>query len=146
MWETLNNYGCVPNKSLILKFPDKSIFKDEKLIIDFIRGYFDGDGCISFCDKTHTRPCISVLGTKDLLTHIDKYIFDDATTLYANSKNNDITLVYCKAGAKAVAFMYMLYYKSNIYLDRKYNLFLQFKDCRFKVKALKLLEGKIGEG
>jgi len=28
----------------------------------------------------------------------------------------------------------------------KYNLFLQFKDCRFRAKALKLLEGKIGEG
>jgi len=66
--------------------------------------------------------------------------------LQKNDKNNDITLVYTKVGAKAVAIMYMLYYKSNIYLNRKYNLFLQFKNCRFKAKALKLLEGKIGEG
>lgn len=47
---------------------------------------------------------------------------------------------------KAVAIAYMLYYKSTIYLDRKYLNFLQFQNCRFKVKALKLLEGKIGEG
>ena len=29
---------------------------------------------------------------------------------------------------------------------RKYQKILQIKDCRFKAKALKLLEGKIGEG
>lgn len=47
LWNTLNNYGCIPNKSLTLKFPDESIFKSKDLIRHFIRGYFDGDGCFS---------------------------------------------------------------------------------------------------
>jgi hypothetical protein len=38
--------GAIPNKSLLLKFPNLSIFKSEDLIRHFIRGYFDGDGCI----------------------------------------------------------------------------------------------------
>ena len=42
----LSELGAPPKKSLILKFPDKNIFKSEDLIRHFIRGYFDGDGCI----------------------------------------------------------------------------------------------------
>ena len=46
----------------------------------------------------------------------------------------------------AVANIEAIYYKANIFLTRKYNKYLQIRNCRFKVKALKLLEGKIGEG
>lgn len=38
--------GAGPKKSLTLKFPDENIFKSKDLIRHFIRGYFDGDGCI----------------------------------------------------------------------------------------------------
>lgn len=44
LWETLNPYGCTPQKSLTLEFPDKNIFKSVDLIRHFIRGYIDGDG------------------------------------------------------------------------------------------------------
>lgn len=37
IWQQLNDKGCVPNKSLILDFPNKNIFKDENLIRHFIR-------------------------------------------------------------------------------------------------------------
>lgn len=37
--------GCVPNKSLVLQFPtEKQVPKE--LQSHFIRGYFDGDGCV----------------------------------------------------------------------------------------------------
>ena len=39
----LIKFGVVPNKSLVLKFPD---FIDERLMPHFIRGYFDGDGSV----------------------------------------------------------------------------------------------------
>lgn len=41
--DDLVKHGCVENKSLILQFP-KTV--PEKLMSHFIRGYFDGDGCI----------------------------------------------------------------------------------------------------
>ena len=44
--ERLSELGASPRKSLTLKFPNKDIFKSEDLIRHFIRGYFDGDGCI----------------------------------------------------------------------------------------------------
>lgn len=72
-WETLNSKGCVPRKSLILKFPDISIFTDLSLIRHFIRGYVDGDGCLTWGDSEHKKPFLSILGTKDLLEGIRKY-------------------------------------------------------------------------
>lgn len=146
LWETLNNYGCTPQKSLTLEFPKLKIFKDKSLIRHFIRGYFDGDGCISHNDKEQEIPCINVLGTNEMLTPIQNMILMDDNPFYLNNPKNKITLVISRSTAKAVMFMYALYYKSNIYLDRKYQKFLQYKDCRFKAKALKLLEEKIGEG
>ena len=146
LWETLNSYGCTPNKSLTLKFPDESIFTNKSLIRHFIRGYFDGDGCISYNDKEHQKPCCSVVGTEEFLKKIQEYVLEDSVKLGKNHGISKETKVYTLSANKAEAFIYTLYYKSNIYLDRKYNLFLYFKDCRFKAKALKLLEGKIREG
>ena len=39
----LENLGMVANKSLILAFPT---FISKELMPHFIRGYFDGDGCV----------------------------------------------------------------------------------------------------
>ena len=41
--EDLVKLGATPRKSLTLKFP---FFLEEKLVPHFIRGYFDGDGCV----------------------------------------------------------------------------------------------------
>lgn len=43
--EDLIHLGCIPRKSLTLQFPDKQLIPKE-LMHHFIRGYFDGDGCI----------------------------------------------------------------------------------------------------
>jgi hypothetical protein len=57
LWEDLNKWGCVPNKSLILKFPDSEIFNnDESLILSFIRGYFDGDGSLGYYMHSKSNP------------------------------------------------------------------------------------------
>jgi intein/homing endonuclease len=42
-------------------FPNIDIFKDKSLIIPFIRGYFDGDGCLT---NTKKYPKVSFLGTE----------------------------------------------------------------------------------
>lgn len=43
MYNDLNNLGVTPNKSLSLQFPKTM---EKKLMPHFIRGLFDGDGCI----------------------------------------------------------------------------------------------------
>lgn len=139
LWETLNSYGCTPKKSLTLKFPNENIFKSKDLIRHFIRGYFDGDGSLGLYDK----PEISCLGAKEFLSKMVSYL--EPRHLFSNN-HSDFTFAFSFSGIKATAYLYHLYYKSTIYLDRKYQIFNKIKDCRFKEKSLKLLERKFREG
>ena len=139
LWNILNSYGCTPKKSLSLEFPDLNIFKDKLLVRHFIRGYIDGDGSIGF----YQNVSLSCLGTKNFLNGLLNFL--EPRNLFENH-HSDTTFVFKFSGVKAVAYLYHLYYKSTIYLERKYQIFNKIKDCRFKEKSLKLLESKIGEG
>lgn len=44
--EDAKKLGLVNNKTNLLEFPDKTILP-EKLISHFVRGFFDGDGCVT---------------------------------------------------------------------------------------------------
>ena len=140
LWETLNSYGCTPNKSLNLTFPDIKIFKYKWLIIPFIRGYFDGDGSVSSNSNKSIK--ISIVGTTNFLNVISNIFFKNK--LIKNHDNNDKTYVYNLSLRKARVFLYVIYYNASIYLDRKYQKFYN-QDCRLMAKAIKLLQSKIGE-
>jgi len=49
----INKYRIIPNKTkdLTFEFPFDTI--PDEFLWDFIRGFFDGDGQISYSDKTH---------------------------------------------------------------------------------------------
>lgn len=131
MFEVLSSYGCTPRKSLTLKFPDITIFKYDHLIRHFIRGYVDGDGCLSFSNKDHTKANISILGTEDFLNGIQK-IYGTNKKMHLNNKNNNITKVLSFYGKAAFAFADYLYQDSTIHLDRKYKRYLEY--CRLYQK------------
>lgn len=125
LFNTLTNYGCTIRKSLTLKFPNINIFKNENLIRHFIRGYFDGDGCISYSNKEHTYPIVTVLGTKEFLDGIQKIY--NSNHKYSNAnKNQEITKQLSFSGKSAINFMHWLYKDSKIYLERKFN---RYKEC-----------------
>lgn len=117
LWETLNNYGCVPNKSLVLEFPKEEIFKNKDLIRHFLRGYFDGDGCISISRKDQIS--CSVLGTKSFLEKYLEYCPDNIGIQIKQPKGR--VSVFSYSTKRAIDFAEFLYSDSNVYLDRKYN-------------------------
>lgn len=127
MFNTLCSYGCTPRKSLTLQFPDKSIFADESLIRHFIRGYVDGDGCLSYGNKQHTKASISILGTENFLTGIQE-IYGSSKNLHNNARNQDITKVLDYNNRQAYEFAKWLYEDATVYLDRKYEKYLDY--CR----------------
>lgn len=54
--ESLSKLGCIQGKTYLLQFPDLRT----DLIQHFIRGYFDGDGCLSITsrkDRTSNSKC-----------------------------------------------------------------------------------------
>lgn len=126
LWETLNNYGCTPRKSLTLKFPDESIFKSKDLIRHFIRGYFDGDGCISYSNKEHTILNMQLLGTKSFLQSCLLYLpeeFKSLTLRHNHNNEEEETYLINTSRFKAYRFFKFLYLNSNIYLERKFSRF-----------------------
>ena len=142
LWDILNSYGCTPRKSLTLKFPDKTIFKDKSLIRHFIRGYWDGDGCLTY--KRLGYPTISVLGTEHFLTNI-QLILNTSNTLYNNNnKETCITKVLKYNGVLAYNICKYMYNDCTIYLDRKYEKYLEY--CRLYEESCKEPQTKIGEG
>lgn len=129
LWNTLNNYGCTPNKSLTLQFPNESIFKDKSLIKHFIRGYFDGDGCISYSNKEHTTLNMQLLGTKCFLQTLLNYLpeeFRNLTIRHNHNNENEQTYFISTSNKKAYRFFKYLYQDSKIYLDRKYSRFAHY--------------------
>ncbi len=147
LWQTLNSLGCTPKKSLVISFPDSSIFKSPNLIKHFIRGYWDGDGCLSWCDKEHTQPHVSILGTEDFLTSIKKYLplkFDYVLEKANKDSSNEITKQFSVCGKNGYELAKYLYSNSTIYLERKYEKYLEY--CRLYEKSDRLLETKIMEG
>ena len=158
LWNTLNNYGCTPQKSLTLIFPDPQIFTNRCLIKHFIRGYFDGNGCISqtssnahhrtYMDDEMLSPVSKFTGPKAILEVIQSYIPIDNNDrkLEQNSNNNDIiyTLTYSQQKSR-ILFKY-LYNDCTIYLNRKYKLAEFFKNnCRSFKELKELLVDNIGE-
>lgn len=139
LWTDLNKKGCVPNKSLILQFPNKNIFKTKKLIYDFIRGYVDGDGTLGVYrhSKSNNRleESLLIVGTKDFLIGVQKYLGNGFLMQKTNCNKNTYRLGYCTKKAHVAADL--LYKNASIYLNRKYNIYVN------KFAALK--SGKIGE-
>lgn len=144
LWEILNSYGCTPRKSLTLKFPNKNIFKDNSLIRHFIRGYFDGDGCITYQDNLHKYPELLILGTKDFLVHISDYFNISKNHIYnANKKSSQTYSLNIYKKIDVFRISNLLYNKSLIYLTRKYIKYLEV--CRLCEESYRELETKIGE-
>lgn len=125
LFDTLNLYGCTERKSLTLKFPDENVFKSKDLIRHFIRGYFDGDGTISFCRRLNNifKPKVSLLGTYNMLQKI-------VTIVGLNTKlkvtNNNYTYYISLSIKDSFKLMYYMYEDSNIYLNRKYERYSNF--------------------
>lgn len=152
LWETLNSYGCTPRKSLTLEFPKEEIFiESEKynrkdLIRHFIRGYFDGDGCISRYVNVHTVSLhTEVLGTNNFIQNIIKYSNISGKTSYdKRHSGNTISLRFSKENG--TKFINYLYNNSTMYLDRKYKLYEFFKNGSRSVEEFtELLQTNIGE-
>jgi intein/homing endonuclease len=123
----LNSYGCTPRKSLTLQFPKKSIFKTNSLIRHFLRGYIDGDGCITYATKDHSGMNLNLLGTKQFLVDFQNNLPLEKSNkirkkidekVYSLSYQRNRGLYVCK----------YIYLNSTIYLDRKFKKFQEY--CR----------------
>eukprot|EP01083_Nonionella_stella_P194411 717109_1 len=88
--------GCHPNKSLTLKWSNAV---PNKYYREFIRGYFDGDGCIHWI-KRHCCVSVSFTGTESMLAGIFDTIKQRACPTY-------------KGTVRATSSIYQLNFSGN---------------------------------
>ena len=140
MWKSLYKHGCIPQKTLKLQFP----ILDQSLIRHFIRGYWDGDGTLTWCNKEHTYPEIGVISTENFLLGILKFLKLEASIrINSNNFGNSITKKFQLFSHKAFVACYKLYENSNIYLQRKYNIYKEY--CRLYWELYRQLQTENGE-
>ena len=114
--------GCVPNKSDILQYMGDIVVPKE-YEIDYIRGYFDGNGSISFTDKTKK---LSLCGTKEMLQGFLTYFnYNIKMDKRRDNGTNNYSISFTHR--KAYGILKQMYENSHIYLDRKYEKYLEFK-------------------
>lgn len=120
--DDLISKGCVKRKSLILQ-PPKNV--PSILIKDFIRGYFDGDGSLSYyiTNKNYRNYQIKIVSTQEFCEWL--LDFFKKGNIYQD-KRTQKTWVYEAGGIYQVRTICdFLYKNTTIYLERKYNQYLE---------------------
>ena len=128
----LNTYGMCQRKSLVLEFPQ---WLDKTLYSAFIRGYVDGDGCISL-SYDGKFASFNMVGTKMFLTSVAT-IFKEELNIDVNitrdSRARDpICTLRCGKKTDVVKLLNWLYKDAHIFLQRKfdkYNIFINNSCC-----------------
>lgn len=113
--------GCVPRKSLILKFPSEEIVP-RKLIRHFMRGYFEGDGWLGF-DTTGRYHRCNIVGTYDFIVAFCKVLNMDCERI--TSKGKAYQYEFKRSQVKEL--LKFMYSDCNIYLERKYQRYKQLE-------------------
>jgi intein-encoded DNA endonuclease-like protein len=129
MFNSLINLGLTPNKSKTIDFPEipKEYFSD------FVRGYFDGDGCVTICNyirkERNNKKCRKLLsgfvsGSENFLKSLhEKLKFFSGIKGGSFYKNKGYRLFFCDEDSlKLYNFMYNKI-KSGLFLERKKNKF-----------------------
>ena len=119
MVDDLKRHGIVENKTNIAQFPDSIPIEYQ---IDFIRGYFDGDGSIYF-DNMLKAYRIGMVGTKQLLEKIAEIL--DIKTKISHEKGHVYCLM-CNSRDKLNEVLHKMYDNSTVHLDRKHEIFLDY--------------------
>lgn len=118
MANDLISHGCIPNKTFYIKIPKI----DKSLMNHFIRGFFDGDGCI--CTDSNKRKTLAInfcSANHEFLIGLRQVLFENGICSYiADEKDRNSYRLYIK-GMKNVDDMWnYMFDKATIYLDRKY--------------------------
>ena len=125
----LSKFNIVPNKTKIYDLPNWLI--DHPLVHHFMRGYFDGDGCLTSCglskNRTITQANFSIIGNYNFINKYQQILIQNniTNTTKIIKYDNIYKLNYCGNNNIRKIFKF-LFNNSNIWLDRKYNLFQKY--------------------
>ena len=138
MCNTLAEKGVVPNKSLVVTFPQ---WLDKQLIRHFVRGVFDGDGSLygSYRNENNKPVVLTITATQqfcETLKNICKNEIGIDAKIYDASCHNGITKVFTLSGRLiAKEFLDWIYKDADLYLQRKYDRYCDYYNINNSLSA-----------
>ena len=136
LYDSVMKLGIYPNKSLTMKFP----IIDNRYLPDFVRGYFDGDGCV-YVEKQKRLRIIFTSGSYKFLETLCSKLKNELalrqTKIYNSRRSYQLS--YSTNDAQKI-YRYMYLPHTRLYLTRKKRVFTKaLKKCdNWKVKEQKL--------
>lgn len=124
----LSNMGLNNRKSYDFDVEKLLGFIPNNLLNHFIRGYFDGDGCIKIYKQTHYNDKFiyhfSILGIEKMLIPIAKELSLDVSRIKKDERTVGTYQLICRKKSDIIRIREYLYDNSNkIYLNRKHDIF-----------------------
>lgn len=123
--EDLSKYYVVNSKSTTIKMPELK----EEFIIPYVRGYFDGNGCVRL-DKSKRYLSFDFCSASiKMLEQIKECLYDKfelKSYIYKETVELNVPVyrLYYRGLFNAYNFGKTIYNNSSIHLDRKYNFFI----------------------
>lgn len=123
--QSLAKQGCIQRKTYLLEFPNIL----PALYNHFIRGYFDGDGCISIRErkdrKNHKCKAImfNISGRESVVLRIQEILCEKVgvtKTKPSYKKNSFLTIIHWGGHNVCKRILDYLYKDATIFLQRKY--------------------------
>ena len=137
MKNDLISHGCVENKTFKIRLPE---LKNINLYKSFIRGYFDGDGCLCI-PKNKCNITFSLTSNVNFCDDIKNYVNENLDVhMKSGIRYNNIGYNRLTGSKQVIKFMNWLYEDADIFLKRKFDIFnnyLSIKEQR-KRKLLKI--------
>ena len=115
----LMKLGVMPNKSCMIEFNN---ILNSDLMSHYIRGYFDGNGCISVDSKIKKRFSIDFTsGSKDFLSGLREHLYQNNINSYLLQEKENTYRLFIKGISNCDVFLNYIYKDSDsVRLDRKY--------------------------
>ncbi len=123
----LISVGCGLNKSLTLEFPNSSQVPQD-LLSHFIRGYFDGDGCLSsYISKKDKNPRkayqMTIVGSDQFILSLKDFLLKILNVKIYTHKRGKVSILSLKTNERCKIFCEWIYSNSQIHLKRKYKIY-----------------------
>lgn len=137
MANDLKSHHCIPRKTYLPAFPNDI---PVALMPHFIRGYFDGDGCIS----GSKRPQFEITSEKTAIERIQSYLIDACHLNKTKLRfcRNAYTLRY--GGENQIRRIYhYLYDNAHVFLSRKYNKFRSYVFTQDQTISSPVIDGAL---
>ncbi len=143
MVDSLAKIGVLPRKSLTVGFPSRDVITDD-LFWPFVRGYFDGDGCI--CTSSNHRNhvtvqmCVSRKFGKELQRRLAQMSGLKASFVKTQNKIHKLSI---SGFRQSLFFLGRLYDSTDICMLRRKNKYIELKERRildgFSIPDIKVL-------